>query len=42
MGMTIEEAKVLPSFLCSGCGSEGDANNSFPVPAPSTEVKVEP
>lgn len=44
MGMTIDEAKMLEQFLCSDCASDEDAkrSNSFPVPATSTEVQVEP
>lgn len=44
MGMTIEEAKMLEQFLCSDCASDEDArkSNSFPVPATSPKVKVEP
>ncbi|KAL8088045.1 chromatin remodeling protein EBS-like isoform X1 [Apium graveolens] len=44
MGMTIEEAKMLEQFLCSDCASDEDArkSNSFPVPATSPKVKVQP
>lgn len=45
MGMTIDEAKMLEQFLCGECASEEDAkrsSNTFPVPEPSTEAKVEP
>nr|BAJ98370.1 predicted protein [Hordeum vulgare subsp. vulgare] len=44
MGMTIEQAKKLDTFLCADCAKENGAkrpSNSYPS-SPSSDSKVEP